>query len=113
VKTDGTCLDQDEDGYGNPGSSRCDSDEKDCNDANPDVNPGMTEILKNGIDDDCDPSTLDDPGGVCAAAPMAQVPIEDLDPVSLTGTGKGLAVLLFPLILSGVILCRRRGRKRR
>ncbi|MBZ5560323.1 MAG: thrombospondin type 3 repeat-containing protein [Acidobacteriia bacterium] len=31
----------------------------DCNDANPNVNPGHPEIIGNGIDDDCNPATLD------------------------------------------------------
>jgi len=31
----------------------------DCNDADPNVNPGMLETSCNGVDDDCDPSTGD------------------------------------------------------
>ncbi len=33
----------------------------DCNDSNPDINPGQTEVYHNGLDDDCDPATPDDP----------------------------------------------------
>ena len=36
--------------------------EGDCDDGNPDVGPESEEIPFNGIDDDCDPSTLDDDG---------------------------------------------------
>ncbi len=42
--------DSDGDGY---------TSDVDCDDTNPDVNPGAIEILYNGIDDDCDSATLD------------------------------------------------------
>ena len=45
-------LDQDGDGY--VGS-------EDCDETNANVNIGMTEVLYNGKDDDCNPSTADDP----------------------------------------------------
>jgi hypothetical protein len=53
------CTDNDSDGYGNPGSALCpNGSATDCNDNNPSVNPGMTEIAGNGKDDDCNPATL-------------------------------------------------------
>ena len=54
-------LDKDRDGY--PGL-------EDCNDNNPNINPGMTEIPFNGIDDDCNAQTRDndfDLDGYCKA----------------------------------------------
>jgi len=45
-----TVEDEDEDGF--PAT-------EDCNDNNPEVNPGMPEIPGNGIDDDCNPATPD------------------------------------------------------
>jgi len=54
-----TCTDLDGDGYGNPASAACAHPQLDCNDSNPAVNPGATEIPGNGIDDDCNPATPD------------------------------------------------------
>jgi hypothetical protein len=45
-----TIEDEDEDGF--PAT-------EDCNDNNPEVNPGMPEVPGNGIDDDCNPATPD------------------------------------------------------
>lgn len=64
--------DADGDGYGNPQVTRkaCSKPEgyvannTDCDDMNAAVNPGAIEIKKNGIDDDCNASTLDDNTGV-------------------------------------------------
>ncbi len=44
-------YDRDNDGY---------NDDIDCDDYNPLVNPGATEILDDGLDNDCDPNTIDD-----------------------------------------------------
>jgi len=43
------CLDKDGDGYGTGDS--CTG--PDCDDSNPDVNPGAEEVCGNGLDDDC------------------------------------------------------------
>ncbi|MFC1889699.1 putative metal-binding motif-containing protein [Thermodesulfobacteriota bacterium] len=53
-----TCTDQDVDGYGYPGNDDCPFPEEDCDDTNPDVNPGMQgqDCLEtpDNIDNDCD-----------------------------------------------------------
>jgi hypothetical protein len=55
-----TCEDLDGDGYGSPASTACSYPELDCDDSDPQVNPGMTEVPYNGKNDDCDPNTSDD-----------------------------------------------------
>ncbi|MFH1724439.1 MAG: LamG-like jellyroll fold domain-containing protein [Elusimicrobiota bacterium] len=80
------CADADHDGY--PGTpAGCGPD---CDDADAQVNPGMPETYCNGVDDDCDAQTLDNPDvdsdGVAychdkcrgTAAPEASVPGEEL-----------------------------------
>jgi hypothetical protein len=62
-------VDLDGDGYGSPASASCAYIDLDCNDTDPNVNPGMREIIDNGINDDCNPNTPDEPP-VCAAFPV-------------------------------------------
>jgi len=78
-------VDADADGYGDvddPGTSTCDSlsgsvsDNTDCDDDDADINPGVDEVLDDGIDNDCD--------GVAQDAPVVDtdgdgVP-DDIDP---------------------------------
>lgn len=61
-------ADLDGDGYGSALDSMvyCDvvtgyvDNDLDCEDSNPAINPSLSEIAYNGIDDDCNPTTLDD-----------------------------------------------------
>jgi hypothetical protein len=53
--TEIVCIDDDMDGYGNPGEITCAVPSvDDCDDTDPTINPGMAELCANGIDDDCD-----------------------------------------------------------
>ena len=88
----GECIDSDGDGYGNPSNPLCTYPELDCDDTDPDVNPGMTEVPGNGIDDDCDPATpaYPQPANTIAAS---------YGRTSLTGSGvfNELTLLLVPM----------------
>ena len=51
-----SCTDKDGDGYGDGSSCRG----SDCDDNNAKINPGMTEVCQNKVDDDCNKGTTDD-----------------------------------------------------
>jgi hypothetical protein len=65
------CIDTDGDGYGNPTSPWCTYSQLDCNDGNPDVNPGATEgpfgdsTCDDTFDNDCDGDADGDDGACC------------------------------------------------
>ncbi len=93
------CVDYDGDGYGNPASSNCPHAELDCDDHNSQVNPGMTEIPKNGLDDDCNPAT----------PPKWGPPMSTVDVPTGSHSLNWLAMLLLPA--AGVLVWKRRVKK--
>ena len=65
------CTDLDGDGYGSPASSGCTQPQLDCDDDNPDVNPGEPEgpfgdaTCGDAIDNDCDSDVDSGDSGCC------------------------------------------------
>ncbi len=54
------CIDHDNDGYGTNGSPLCQNGTAiDCNDNDPNINPGASDANCNGINEDCDQTTDD------------------------------------------------------
>ena len=74
-----TCIDNDGDGYGDPGDASCpNGEETDCDDNNILIYPGRTEICDNGVDDDCDTDT-DCDDSECVGDPHCVVSCIDND----------------------------------
>ena len=78
------CVDNDVDGYGNPASESCTYPDLDCDDGDPDVNPGATEgpyggpMCVDAVDNDCDGAVdATDPGCWQCSTP---VDCDDADP---------------------------------
>ncbi len=82
-------FDVDGDGFFDGGNPDCQDayapEQLDCDDGNPDVHPGAAEVPCDGVDDDCDASTLDGPDadgdGISACTDC-----DDADPLVNPGT---------------------------
>jgi hypothetical protein len=97
---DEDCIDNDGDGYGAVLNPYCLHPElEDCDDANPNVNPGMTEIPLNGIDDDCNPYTSDDPAADWSAATPADASVQGTHSEKASGILNYLGILVLPLVM--------------
>lgn len=101
---DAGCIDNDGDGYGNPGEPGCpNGSATDCNDANPNIYPGAVEgesegNCGDGADNDCDGVT-DCAEAACANAVGACIP---------TVSEWGAAVLMLTILCAGSVMLRGR-----
>ncbi|MEZ4320846.1 MAG: MopE-related protein [Myxococcota bacterium] len=85
-------ADDDGDGYGaGAPQTSCDpppgavSSSTDCDDTDPDVNPGATEVWYDGVDDDCDGNDDDQDGDGVPATEAQGDDCDDLDPTVYPG----------------------------
>jgi hypothetical protein len=110
------CIDNDGDEYGDPGCENCTNPERDCDDTEPDVNPGVSEDCSNGIDDNCnglaDCIGAGDPQCDCGYSAAANAEASAYGPESLIKSGvmNQLALLLVPV---GAVILLRVLRRRR
>jgi len=73
----------------------------DCDDSDPNVNPGMTEVCCNGIDDDCN-GVVDDPGLCLSAINYCVGAANSVSPTGAQMSAEGSGdVLLNCLVLTG------------
>ena len=106
------CVDEDEDGYGDPASEDCPHSGRDCDDGDPAVHPGATEgppgdaTCSDGKDNDCDLGVdTGDAGcveGSCSASAAASVPGANTS--ESRANGSGLLCHLLPLGIVGILL---------
>lgn len=98
------CLDEDGDGFGNPGDANCSGGpQTDCDDTDPDVRPNAVEDegagnCADGADNDCDGSTDCDEVG-CANA---------IGPCIPTVSEWGVIILSMTILCAGSLLLRGR-----
>ena len=75
-------MDSDGDGYGDPADAACDWAGLDCDDSDPDINPGADESCSDGLDNDCD-GAVDDEDSDCAVDADGDCLPDHLDPCPL------------------------------